>query len=92
MNAAVVPLSGTGGISMALGVSGGDVILDTNGYYAAVPAVNSLNALTGDVTLQGSGLATVTPGAGTITVSVPVGVTSIFGSNGISESRHPRAR
>ena len=34
VNAAVVPLSVAGGISMALGVSGGDVILDTNGYYA----------------------------------------------------------
>ena len=34
-NAAVVPVSAAGGISMALGVSGGDVILDTNGYYAS---------------------------------------------------------
>ena len=51
VNAAVVPLSATGGISMALGVSGGDVILDANGYYAAMPNVTSLNALTGDVTL-----------------------------------------
>jgi hypothetical protein len=33
VNAAVVPLSPSGGISMALGVSGGDVILDVNGYY-----------------------------------------------------------
>src|SRR5450759_1443189 len=31
VNAAVVPLSVSGGISMALGVSGGDVVLDTNG-------------------------------------------------------------
>lgn len=34
-NAAVVPLSADGSISMALGVSGADVILDTNGYYDA---------------------------------------------------------
>jgi hypothetical protein len=33
VNAAIVPLSATGGISMALGVSGGHVILDINGYY-----------------------------------------------------------
>jgi hypothetical protein len=33
VNSAVVPLSATGGISMALGVSGGHVILDVNGYY-----------------------------------------------------------
>ncbi len=86
VNAAVVPLSGTGGISMALGVSGGDVILDTNGYYAAVPAVSSLNALTGDLTLQGSGAVSVTPGAGTIMISAPAGVTSVTGTNGISAS------
>lgn len=33
VNAAIVPLSSTGGISMSLGVSGGHVILDVNGYY-----------------------------------------------------------
>jgi hypothetical protein len=33
VNAAVVPISAGGGISMALGVSGGDVILDINGFY-----------------------------------------------------------
>ncbi len=85
-NAAVVPLSADGSVSMVLGVSGGDVILDTNGYYAVVPAVSSLNALTGDLTLQGSGGVTVTPGAGTITISAPAGVTSVTGANGISAS------
>jgi hypothetical protein len=38
VNAAVVPLSASGGISMALGVSGGDVILDVNGFYGPTPA------------------------------------------------------
>ncbi len=38
VNAAVVPLSVSGGISMALGVSGGDVILDINGFYGPTPA------------------------------------------------------
>ncbi|MEO8056312.1 MAG: hypothetical protein ABI768_14225 [Acidobacteriota bacterium] len=33
VNSAIVPLSATGSISMALGVSGGHVILDINGYY-----------------------------------------------------------
>jgi hypothetical protein len=86
VNSAVVPLGPAGGISMALGVSGGDVILDTNGYYALVPSVKSLNALTGDLTLQGSGGVTVTPGAGAITISAPAGVTSVTGANGISAS------
>ncbi|HQQ76836.1 MAG TPA: tail fiber domain-containing protein [Thermoanaerobaculia bacterium] len=51
VNAAVVPISVSGGISMALGVSGGDVILDVNGYYAPTPSVTSVNGVTGDVTL-----------------------------------------
>jgi hypothetical protein len=33
-NAAVVPLSPAGGITVVAGVSGTDLILDTNGYYA----------------------------------------------------------
>ena len=86
VNSAVVPLGPAGGISMALGVSGGDVILDTNGYYAPVPSVRSLNALTGDLTLQGSGGVTVTPGVGAITISAPAGVSSVAGTNGISAS------
>ena len=85
-NAALAPLSADGSISLILGGAGADVILDTNGYYAAVPAVSSLNALTGDLTLQGSGAVTVTPGVGAITISAPAGVTSVTGTNGISVS------
>ncbi len=33
VNAAIVPLNATGQLSVALGVSGGHVILDVNGYY-----------------------------------------------------------
>src|SRR5262245_51764045 len=33
-NAAVVPLSSVGGITVLAGVSGTDLIIDTNGYYA----------------------------------------------------------
>lgn len=56
-NAAVVPLGTQGGISAALGVSGADVILDTNGYYSPVPAVSSVNGLSGDLTLAaGTGI------------------------------------
>jgi hypothetical protein len=69
VNAAVVPLSAGGGISMALGVSGGDVILDTNGYYADVPNVKSLNTLAGDLTLAAGSNITVTPSAGTLTIA-----------------------
>ncbi len=75
VNAAVVPLSATGGISMALGVSGGDVILDTNGYYASVPSVTSLNALSGDLTLAAGTNVTLTPSGNTLTIASTGGVT-----------------
>jgi hypothetical protein len=95
VNAAVVPLSPSGGISMALGVSGGDVILDTNGYYASTPIVTSLNSLTGDVTLQPGANVTLTPGAGTLSIAAGplvsglnglTGAVSVAGTNGLSAS------
>jgi hypothetical protein len=67
VNSAVVPLSVAGGISVALGVSGGDVILDTNGYYAAVPSVTSLNTLSGDLTLTAGTNITITPSGNSLT-------------------------
>ncbi len=69
VNAAVVPLSATGGISVVLGVSGGDVILDTNGYYATVPSVTSLNTLAGDMTLAAGSNVTITPSGQTLTIA-----------------------
>jgi hypothetical protein len=56
VNAAVVPLSALGGISMALGVSGGDVILDTNGYYSpqgVVTGAETLHIVRGTVAAPG---------------------------------------
>ena len=52
-NAAVVPMSADGGISVAFGVSGGDVVLDTNGYYSPLGVVNSINGRTGDADVPG---------------------------------------
>ena len=69
VNAAVVPLSATGGISVVLGVSGGDVILDTNGYYATVPSVTSLNTLAGDMTLAAGSNVTITPSGQTLNIA-----------------------
>ncbi|HQQ78585.1 MAG TPA: hypothetical protein PLB01_14615 [Thermoanaerobaculia bacterium] len=69
VNAAVVPLSVTGGISVVLGVSGGDVILDTNGYYATVPSVTSVNTLAGDLTLAAGSNVTITPSAQTLSIA-----------------------
>lgn len=72
-NAAIVPLSATGAISVALGVSGGDLILDTNGYYSPLGVVNSLNGQGGDLTLVAGTNVTLTPGAGTLSISAASG-------------------
>lgn len=88
VNAAVVPLSATGGISMALGVSGGDVILDTNGYYATVPSVTSVNTLAGDLTLSAGSNVTITPSGNTLTIASTGGgggtVTSVGTGSGLT--------
>ncbi len=68
VNAAVVPLSVTGGISIALGVSGGDVVLDTNGYYAPA-GVSALNGLSGYVNLSAGSNLTLTSSGNTLTVN-----------------------
>jgi hypothetical protein len=73
VNAAVVPLSAAGGISMALGVSGGDVILDTNGYYTDAADVASVNGLTGDVTLSAGANVTLTPSGNSLTIASSAG-------------------
>ena len=59
-NAAVVPLSATGAISVAFGVSGGDLVIDTNGYFAPLGVVNSLNGQGGDLTLAQGANVTLT--------------------------------
>jgi hypothetical protein len=87
VNGAVVPLSVSGGISIALGVSGGDVVLDTNGYYAPLPGVSSLNALSGDVVLAPGGSVTLTPSGNTLTIaSTSLGgtVTSVASGSGLT--------
>ncbi|MGA7991922.1 MAG: hypothetical protein WCC53_10855, partial [Thermoanaerobaculia bacterium] len=68
-NNAVVPLSTDGSVSVELGYSGSDVILDTNGYYAPLAAVSSLNSLTGDVTLAAGANVTITPSGNTLTIA-----------------------
>ena len=72
-NAAVVPLSATGTISVAFGVSGGDIVLDTNGYYSPLGVVNSLNGLSGNVSLVAGANITFTPGSGTLSISAANG-------------------
>lgn len=73
-NAAVVPVGGAGaGITVVAGVSGTDLIIDTNGYYASQSLVNTLNSLTGNVTLAAGTNITITPSGQTLTVAATGG-------------------
>ncbi len=90
-NAAVVPLSSDGSISLVLGVSGGDVILDTNGYYSSLGVVNSLNGAAGDLTLAAGTNVTITPTGNSFTIatSVPAGPAGPSGPTGLAGPQGP---
>lgn len=60
-NAAVVPLGVGGGITVIAGVSGTDLILDTNGDYRG-GVVTALNGLSGNLTLDSDFLSISTQG------------------------------
>ncbi len=68
-NAAVVPLGTAGGITVIAGVSGTDLIIDTNGYYAPQTIVNTVNGLSGTVTLAAGSNISITPSGQTLTVA-----------------------
>jgi len=70
-NAAVVPLGTGGGVTVVAGVSGTDLILDTNGYYAPQTVVNTVNGLSGAVTLAAGTNVTITPAGQTLTIAAP---------------------
>ena len=67
-NAAVVPLGTGGAITVIAGVSGADLILDTNGDYRG-GVVTSLNGITGKVTLTEGSNVTITPSGQTLTIA-----------------------
>lgn len=67
-NAAVVPLGAGGGVTIIAGVSGTDLIIDTNGYYAPQAAVTTVNGLSGAVTLAAGPNVSITPAGNTLTI------------------------
>jgi hypothetical protein len=71
-NAAVVPLGTGGAITVVAGVSGTDLILDTNGDYRG-SVVTSLNGLFGGVNLAAGSNVTITPSGQTLTVAATGG-------------------
>jgi hypothetical protein len=71
-NAAVVP----GGFASAVAVYcqyAGRVVIDVNGYYEPQSVVNTLNAMTGDLTLTAGSNVTITPSANTLTIAATGG-------------------
>lgn len=68
-NAAVVPLSNTGALKVKSGNAGADVILDVNGYYAPISIVNTVNGLSGAVTLAQGTNVSITPSGNTLTIT-----------------------
>lgn len=71
-NAAVVPLGATGAFTAVAGVSGCDLIVDINGYYAPQATVSSLNGLSGSVSLFAGSNLTITPTGNGLTLTVPL--------------------
>ena len=72
-NAAVVALGAGGAVSVAAGVSGTDLVIDVNGYYSPDGVVNSVNALSGALTLTAGTNVTITPSGNTLTIAATAG-------------------
>jgi hypothetical protein len=71
-NAAVVPAGTSGSIDVFVNAPG-HLLIDINGYYRAIPIVNTLNSLSGNVSLaQGSNI-TITPSGQTLTIAASGG-------------------
>jgi hypothetical protein len=68
-NAAVVPLGTGGGVTVVAGVSGADLVIDTNGYYAPQAVVNTVNGLSGTVALAEGTNISITPSGNTLTIA-----------------------
>jgi hypothetical protein len=87
-NAAVVPLGTGGAITVVAGVSGTDLILDTNGDYRG-GVVTSLNGLFGGVNLAPGSNVTITPSGQTLTVAASGGPGGVLPTGTSSETlRH----
>ncbi len=68
-NAAVVPLGTAGAITVVAGVVSIDLVIDVNGYYAPQTVVNTVNNLSGAVTLAAGSNVSITPSGQTLTIA-----------------------
>ncbi len=105
-NGIVVPVDGSGDLSIYVNGPGGntvDLVLDVNGYYAPAGIVNSVNTLSGDVTLAAGTNVTITPASNTLTIDAagatgartgatgPTGADRQHGRDGPGHDREQRA-
>lgn len=67
-NAAVVPAGTSGAINVLVNIPG-HLLIDINGYYDAIPIVNTVNALSGNVTLAAGTNISITPSSQTLTIA-----------------------
>jgi Chaperone of endosialidase len=67
-NAAVVPAGTSGSINVFVNASG-NLLIDINGYYRAIPIVNTVNGLSGAVTLGAGSNISITPAGQTLTIA-----------------------
>jgi hypothetical protein len=92
-NAATIPLSATGGMTI-LSKSATDVIVDVTGYFEG-PVVSTVNGLSGAVTLSAGANVEITPTGNTLTIAAnaPAGPEGPTGPTGpCSIRRGIRAR
>jgi N-acetylneuraminic acid mutarotase len=73
-NAAVVPLGSGGAITAQIDGTGTvDIFADINGYYSPLGVVNTVNGLSGAVTLAQGSNVTITPSGQTLTIAAVAG-------------------
>ena len=83
-NAVVAPLGSTGAMTV-LTVGKTDLLLDVNGYYEAAVPVESVNGLSGNVTVAAGANVTVTPSGNTLTIAATgSGGTPVQSLNGLN--------
>jgi hypothetical protein len=83
-NAAIGPLGTGGAITVVAAVVAIDLVIDVNGYYAPQTVVNTINGLSGAVTLAEGTNVTITPSGQTLTIASTGGAASGWSLTGNS--------
>jgi hypothetical protein len=68
-NAAIVPAGTNGSITVQIAGSNTHLIIDINGYYVPQTVVNTVNGLSGAVTLAAGANVSITPSGNTLTIA-----------------------